>query len=68
MKKYDLACAIEAHHLYQPILCNSKRYYHYNEGAEIRELMKRTKAELTDLYDLLYGYDGRELSAHEINY
>ena len=67
MKKIDLACAIEAHHLYQPVFCNSKRYFHYNADREIRWLMKKTKAELRDMYELAYA-GGRELENKKINW
>ena len=67
MKKIDLAKAIEAHHLYEPITC-SKNYYRYDSWCEIQELMKKTKAELQDMYDFAYGSDGRELTSHEMNW
>jgi len=70
MTKYQLARKIEEHHLYQPRAegVYSKRYRYYSSFREVELLMRLKKAELQDLYDNAYSEDGRELSAHEINW
>ena len=59
---------IESHHLYSPMTDGvySKNYYRYSTYNEIKLLMKKTKQELSDMYDMLYDC-GRELTIKEIN-
>lgn len=55
LTKNELANYIEEHYLYTGMY-NSKRYYKYSSCDEVKRLLKLTKNELLDMFNMVYDF------------